>query len=136
MGFPMAMNVRRKMPPESTLFVYDVDVNACEKFERLASALGPTIISTSAREIATNANTLVSIVPAGKHVRSVYLDPKDGVVAAPSRAQRLCLECSTIDIATARDVGSELKGKGAGHYIDCPVSVRFRKPLQCITERR
>ena len=70
-----------------------------------------------------DATVVVSMLPSADIVRKVYLDRSDGVIAAPSVADRLVLECSTIDSASARDVAGELKTSGCGLYVDTPVSV-------------
>ena len=62
-------------------------------------------------------------MPAAEHVRQVYLDKENGVIAAPKNDDRLMLECSTIDTQTTRDVGKAIIDAGTGRYIDAPVSV-------------
>lgn len=127
MGYAMAKNVRKHMDVKATLYVNDVNVDACHRFKEEFSPLGPVEIVQSAKEIADNALTILSIVPTGKHVKDVYLNESTGIAAArrvdPTRdSRRLYLECSTIDILTAQEVGSELERCGLGTYIDCPVS--------------
>lgn len=128
MGYPMAKNIRTKMNQQSTLWVYDVQKEACERFTQEFMGYGPISIANSAKEVAQNALTIATIVPAGHHVRQVFLDESDGVIAAkglPHDKERLYLECSTIDVATARDVAQKLETMGMGRYVDCPVSVRI-----------
>ncbi|VUC37773.1 unnamed protein product [Clonostachys rosea] len=128
MGYGMAANVRQKMDPSGILYINDVYRPSCEKFKAEFSAVGPVEILDSAKSIAEKAQTIVSIVPTGNNVRDVYLDPSTGVIAArPSadssqNSQRLYLECSTIDVATAKDVVAQLKDAGMGSYVDTPVS--------------
>lgn len=129
MGYPMAKNIRQKMDSAGTLWIYDVNKDACAKFARECSCFGPVEIASSAKKVAENALTLASIVPAGSHVRQVYLDPSNGVVAAKENAldkERVYVECSTIDAQTAVEVGEELQKAGMGQYVDCPVSVCAR----------
>lgn len=123
MGYGMAMNIRQKMPQTATLIITDVFRPSCEKFRAEFSSHGPIEIVDSAREVAARAGTVISIVPAAKDVRQVYLDAQTGVIAAPPNPERLMLECSTIDVETARDVGETLAKADAGVYIDTPVSV-------------
>jgi len=122
MGYPMAMNIRKKMSPYGTLFITDVYRPFCEKFAKEFEGLGKITIVDSAREVAEHAETIVSIVPAAEHVKAVYLDSESGVIAAPRQSVRLMLECSTIDSQTTREVGEALKEAGAGEYVDTPVS--------------
>ncbi|KAI1843765.1 hypothetical protein JX266_010024 [Neoarthrinium moseri] len=128
MGSPMAFNVRKNMPPDATLFIYDVLVDPAERLKAACETLGPVKIAKSPREVAENALTIISIVPAAQHVKAVYLDADSGVTAAkdatdvPTNSRRIYLECSTIDIATATSVGNSLKQAGMGTYVDSPVS--------------
>jgi 3-hydroxyisobutyrate dehydrogenase len=59
------------------------------------------------------------MLPAGAHVRSVYLGD-DGLIATAAKGT-LMIDCSTIDVATAREVIAA--ATAAGHaMIDAPVS--------------
>ena len=71
----------------------------------------------SAREAAADAEAVVTMLPAGTHVRSVYADALIG--AAPAGA--LLIDCSTVDVASARAVAA---AAGAAGYaaVDAPVS--------------
>lgn len=125
MGWEMAKNVRINMPASSILYVNDVVTASCEKFLAEFGHLGPIKISDSAREMAEYSMAIISIVPAAVHVRDVYLNPVTGIIAAKKNADRLLLECSTIDSMTARDVGQQLLDAGSGTYVDTPVSVSY-----------
>jgi 3-hydroxyisobutyrate dehydrogenase-like beta-hydroxyacid dehydrogenase len=123
MGLAMAMNIRKKIPASSTLYINDTNASACERFCAEYSSFGPIELVKTAREAAENANVLISIVPGGADVKVVYLDEKNGVIAAKKNGERLMLECSTIDVESAKEVGERLKDEGSGMYIDTPVSV-------------
>lgn len=122
MGYEMAMNIRMKIPPQSTLYINDIDKAACQRFAASYGSFGPIRIVDSACEVAEGAATLVSIVPAAQHVREVYLDKITGVLAASKSSERLMLECSTIDVKSTREVHKTLKADNAGEYVDTPVS--------------
>lgn len=122
MGYPMAAHIRAKMPPTAPLYVFDLNTAACEQFAAEHASRGPIHIATSARDVAEHAATLVSIVTASPHVRSVYLDEAAGVIAAAPSDARLMLECSTIDFETTREIGRALAAAGRGAYVDTPVS--------------
>lgn len=126
MGYHMAQNIRKKISPESVLYIFDIYAPFCTKFVDENSSHGVIKIVGSAREVAEAADVIVSIVPAASHVRTVYTDKTSGVIAARKNEKRLMLECSTIDAQTAREVGEALRNAGTGTYIDTPVSVRFR----------
>ncbi|CAK7233756.1 hypothetical protein SBRCBS47491_008719 [Sporothrix bragantina] len=122
MGYRMAVNLRRKMAKDATLYVYDVNPTACKRFVEECGQDGPIIVATSSKAVATHCNTLLSIVPTSTNVAEVYLDPENGVVAAPARPNRLMLECSTIEIKATQDTGRKVTAAGAGIYVDAPVS--------------
>jgi 3-hydroxyisobutyrate dehydrogenase len=63
------------------------------------------------------AEIIVSMLPAGPQVRQVYLEQV--VVEAPGGA--LCIDCSTIDVTSARAVAGELAARGFP-FVDAPVS--------------
>jgi len=74
-------------------------------------------IATSAAEAVEGAEAVVTMLPAGKHVAQVYRESIIG--KAPTSA--ILMDCSTIDVATAKTVESEAQ---AADYtmVDAPVS--------------
>ncbi len=66
-----------------------------------------------------NAQFVITMLPAGKHVHSVYFDA-DGVTAnAPASA--LLIDCSTIAVDEARSIAEQAKALGFS-TLDAPVS--------------
>ncbi|KAE8856495.1 hypothetical protein PTNB73_09760 [Pyrenophora teres f. teres] len=116
----MASNLRKKLPPASTLYINDINASALNRFVKEYSSYGPIIPVSTAREAATYSKVLVSIVPGAQDVKAVYLDEKNGVIAAGNNEERILLECSTIDGESTKEVGRRLGGMGV--YIDAPVS--------------
>ena len=73
--------------------------------------------AASASAAASGVDAVVTMLPAGKHVRAVYEDD----VFAAAAAGTLLLDCSTIDVATAKTVAAA--ALAAGHaMVDAPVS--------------
>jgi 3-hydroxyisobutyrate dehydrogenase len=73
--------------------------------------------AASAEEAVKDAEAVVTMLPAGKHVRDVYESSVIG--KAPTSA--ILIDCSTIDVATARDEAG--KAEAAGYrMVDAPVS--------------
>ncbi|KAF1830649.1 3-hydroxyisobutyrate dehydrogenase-like protein [Decorospora gaudefroyi] len=122
MGYAMASNIRRKIPSTSTLYINDINPSACSRFRAEHSTHGPIETVSTAREAAEHAKILISIVPGGADVKKVYLDAENGVIAAAKDADRIMLECSTIDVESTKEVGKRLGEAGLGTYIDAPVS--------------
>ncbi|MGE4323976.1 MAG: 3-hydroxyisobutyrate dehydrogenase [Sphingobium sp.] len=71
----------------------------------------------SAAEAVAGADAVVTMLPAGKHVEAVYTD----AVFTTAKPGALLLDCSTIDVATARRVSAAATEKGLA-MVDAPVS--------------
>ncbi|WP_442679891.1 3-hydroxyisobutyrate dehydrogenase [Sphingomonas sp. ASY06-1R] len=71
----------------------------------------------SAREASADVDAVVTMLPAGSHVRQVYADCIIG--AAPSSA--ILIDCSTVDVASAKTVGAAAAEQGYA-MVDAPVS--------------
>jgi 3-hydroxyisobutyrate dehydrogenase len=73
--------------------------------------------AASAAEAAADAEAVITMLPAGKHVREVYETSVIGT--APTAA--ILIDCSTIDVVTAREVIG-LAEAGGYRMADAPVS--------------
>ncbi len=71
----------------------------------------------SARAAATGADAIVTMLPAGSHVAAAY----EGALFAAADKDAILIDCSTIDVATARSVGDAAAKKGL-KMVDAPVS--------------
>ncbi len=65
----------------------------------------------------SDADVIVTMLPAGKHVASVYNE----TVFGAARSGTLLIDCSTIDVDTARQVAAAAKERGL-EAVDAPVS--------------
>jgi 3-hydroxyisobutyrate dehydrogenase len=81
------------------------------------AAKGGCVAATSASAAVTDADVILTMLPASKHVRAVYLDD----VAPNAQKGALLIDCSTIDVASAREVGAEMENLGFD-FVDAPVS--------------
>lgn len=66
---------------------------------------------------------VISMVPASNHVRELYMG-KNGIIemlGSKSEKKPILIDCSTIDISTAKEVGAYAATKGFG-MLDAPVS--------------
>jgi 3-hydroxyisobutyrate dehydrogenase len=75
--------------------------------------------AASVAEAAVAGDIVITMLPAGPHVRSVYLD--EGGVLANARRGALLIDCSTIDVETARLVAAAAR-KAGFDMLDAPVS--------------
>ncbi|MFM7345912.1 MAG: 3-hydroxyisobutyrate dehydrogenase [Tagaea sp.] len=73
-------------------------------------------LCASAAEAAKGAEIVVTMLPAGPHVRSVY----DQVIPVAAKGA-LLIDCSTIDVDSARAVGAKAAAAGLD-MVDAPVS--------------
>ena len=71
----------------------------------------------SAAEAVKDADVVITMLPASKHVRAVFHDD----VAPNAKKGALLIDCSTIDVASAREVGEGLIKLGF-EFVDAPVS--------------
>jgi 3-hydroxyisobutyrate dehydrogenase len=71
----------------------------------------------SAAEAVDGAEAIITMLPAGKHVAQVYAEAVFG--NAPPAA--ILIDCSTIDVTTARHVAADAQAKGLD-AVDAPVS--------------
>ena len=111
MGAPMAANLV-KAGHEVT--GYDV-VSA--SLDKLAAGGGKA--AASLPEAVTGQDAVITMLPAGRHVEQVYLG--DGGVLGAAAAGTLLIDCSTIDVATARRVAEAAQTAGMT-MVDAPVS--------------
>jgi len=111
MGAPMAANLVK-----AGHAVSGFDPVAAAR-ERLAAAGGAP--AGSIAEAVRQAEVVISMLPEGRHVRSAYLEPAGVLESAPPGA--LLIDCSTIDVATARAVAEAASARGFA-MLDAPVS--------------
>ncbi|WP_193180144.1 3-hydroxyisobutyrate dehydrogenase [Nisaea sediminum] len=109
MGLPMAKNL---IGAGHQVRGFDLSAESLEKLE----AAGGTPAS-SAADAVSGAEVVVTMLPAGKHVRAVY----DESVFPSAAAGTLFIDCSTIDVDTARAVAADAAAKGFA-MLDAPVS--------------
>jgi len=81
------------------------------------AAEGGCKAATSAAEAVKGAEVVITMLPASKHVRAVF----ENDVAPNAKPGTLLIDCSTIDVASAREVGSGLNEVGF-EFVDAPVS--------------
>ncbi|PLW70188.1 3-hydroxyisobutyrate dehydrogenase [Pseudohalioglobus lutimaris] len=111
MGGPMAKNL---LAAGHEVTVFDLMPAACADLEKAGAA-----VAGSAVDAAIGKDYVISMLPAGKHVASTYLD--EGGLLDSLDGSTTVLDCSTIDAATARRVGEAAAAAGIG-FMDSPVS--------------
>jgi 3-hydroxyisobutyrate dehydrogenase len=111
MGGPMAKNL---VAAGHSVKGFDVVPEAMS----VARENGIEVVA-SAKEAARDVPVIITMLPAGQHVREV-LSGEDGVFAA-AEAGALIIDCSTIDVTSAREMHAAAEKAGL-LMLDAPVS--------------
>lgn len=122
MGYPMAKNLRTKIPASDTLYIHDVNPTICEKF---AAEFKGVEIAGNVRELAENSQTILTVLPEPRHIENVFaemLRPPTLRTEAAITSERLFIDCSTIDIKTSFEVANATHSTHQGKFVDAPMS--------------
>src|SRR5689334_2762795 len=111
MGLPMAQNLLKAGHAVTGFDVVKASVG------RLSAANGAA--ATSVADACAGAEAVITMLPAGEHVRAVYTEPQ-GVLASVAPGT-LLIDSSTIDVAGARAVAEAAQQRGLD-MVDAPVS--------------
>ena len=111
MGAPMAENL---LKAGYALSVYDLSAEAIQRLQQAGAS-----VADSPKEAASNAQVVISMLPAGQHVHSVYLGDNGLLAELPKGT--LVIDSSTIAAADARVV-AEAASKLGIDFLDAPVS--------------
>jgi 3-hydroxyisobutyrate dehydrogenase len=113
MGGPMAKHL---LEAGHSVTVFDLVPEACADLEGAGAA-----VADSAAAAVEAVDYVITMLPAGKHVRATYLGENDDGLLSQLGTDVTVLDCSTIDADTAREVGRAARDRGIG-FMDCPVS--------------
>lgn len=111
MGLPMALNLLKAGHE-----VEGFDVNGAA-VDKLVAAGGAS--AGGVKVAASRADVVVTMLPAGREVREVYLET--GGIIESANEGTLLIDCSTIDVETARTVAAAADARGLP-MVDAPVS--------------
>ncbi|HEU0217479.1 MAG TPA: NAD(P)-binding domain-containing protein, partial [Stellaceae bacterium] len=92
MGAPMAANL---LKAQHKVTGYDVVAAPMSSLELQGGKAAASVV-----EAATAGDIIITMLPAGPQVRAVYLGP-NGIIAKAKKGA-LLMDCSTIDVETAR----------------------------------
>lgn len=114
MGGPMAANLVRA---GHAVQAFDLSDAACAAARQAGAS-----VAASARDAVQGAQVVISMLPASRHVESLYLGQggADGLLAV-IEAGALVIDCSTIAPASAQKVAQAAAARGLA-MIDAPVS--------------
>jgi 3-hydroxyisobutyrate dehydrogenase len=111
MGLPMARNL---LKAGHEVVGFDVVGSALD-----AAVAAGARAAGSASEAAAGGEVVITMLPEGRHVREVYLGA-DGIIARAA-PKSLLIDCSTIDVDSARAVNQAAAERGL-EVLDAPVS--------------
>jgi 3-hydroxyisobutyrate dehydrogenase len=112
MGAPMAVNL---VKAGHVVTGYDLSP---APLEALSKAGGK--IAASAADAARGASVIITMLPSGEHVRDVYFH-QGGLIEVTAAERPLLIDCSTIDVDSARAVTAAAEAAGLA-MLDAPVS--------------
>ncbi|KAK6429739.1 hypothetical protein LTR95_014113 [Oleoguttula sp. CCFEE 5521] len=132
MGLPMARNLLQKMDSETHFYVFDVSADSMRQL--VDEGQNRVHACSSSKDVADKSNSVVdqptdvekdvilSMVPEGSHVRSVYLTESTSVLGS-DLGSKILIDCSTIDTGTSLDVRSATATQHPkASFYDAPVS--------------
>lgn len=111
MGLPMALNL---IKAGHQVYGFDLVQAQLDAFKA-----GGGIPMQSAAEAAKDADAIISMLPASRHVEALYLG--DAGLLATANPKSLLIDCSTISPKVSQAVAAAAKAKGFA-MIDAPVS--------------
>ncbi len=109
MGGGMALNL---VKAGHEVWAFDLSADAMARV-----VAGGATAATSAADAAAGADVIITMLPAGSHVRAAY----EGDLFAAAQPHAILIDCSTIDVATAKAMGEAAASKGLA-MVDAPVS--------------
>ncbi|KAJ6119148.1 3-hydroxyisobutyrate dehydrogenase, partial [Penicillium sp. IBT 18751x] len=130
-GYPMAINIRKKMPVSHKLIVMDLNKVAVNKFFEDVASLAKSgdsansmLVETSdnAKGVAAKCSVLITCLPSSKAVEAVFNSIVEDGELPPLQQERLFIDLSTIDPHTSQKVAKVVHDSKIGRYVDAPVS--------------
>ena len=130
MGSHMALNLLTKQPKSSLqqFLVFDVQQQSLQQFQTAARQQNlddKVTVCHTPNEIGQKCDVIVTMLPSSPHVRKVYTEGPDCLMAGLQQTERsgkrLLIDSSTIDPTTSKQVSQQIIKQG--HLcVDAPVS--------------
>ncbi|EXJ75691.1 uncharacterized protein A1O5_00198 [Cladophialophora psammophila CBS 110553] len=121
MGLPMAGHLAAKLPDNVHIYAYDINTSS---MEQLHSDYPNRVTKCSGvKEVADKSDVVLTMLPEGKHVRSVYMEGGSDTICSSDVSGKLLIDCSTIDTASSLAVKDYVNQKfPSTSFYDAPVS--------------
>ncbi|KAJ4245464.1 hypothetical protein NW762_013973 [Fusarium torreyae] len=120
MGLPMCRNIASKISPCERIRIFDLNETAmADIYDEFPQQIQKC---NSPAEVAEGADVIVTMLPEGRHVQSVYISgPRS--LSTVSLDGKLLIDCSTIDTATSLNIKDHLNTHfPSASFYDAPVS--------------
>lgn len=122
MGFPMAQNLRKRIPASSQLVICEIVESQVKKFLAETQPGEHISVASTPKEIAEQCDIIITMLPKGPHVLEVFTNESKGLLAGASSSKNiLFMECSTIDTLTSNKV-NDIVNEAGHRFVDAPVS--------------
>ncbi|KAF5615251.1 3-hydroxyisobutyrate dehydrogenase [Fusarium sp. NRRL 25303] len=130
-GYPMAINLRDKMPNRYNLIIHDVNYDAMNRFAEQVNGMRDRNavdiqysfdLADNARQVAEKSTVLITCLPSTRIVQDVYNSILNHGTLPQLAEKRLFIDCSTIDPVSSQEIGDMLHKAGCGHFVDAPMS--------------
>lgn len=118
-GYPMAKNLRSKIPSSDSMIIHDVNPTILEQFQAEHSNV---TIAKDVREVSDTADVILTVLPEPHHVQNVFHQMLRPGSTTSSTRQRLFIDCSTIDPRSSANVAEATLVSGQGKFVDAPMS--------------
>ncbi|TGZ82356.1 hypothetical protein EX30DRAFT_354541 [Ascodesmis nigricans] len=122
MGYPMARNLRSKLPAEDSFTVYDVNAAATEEFRNELKGF-EVEVAKDVKAVVEKSDTIITMLPEPVHVSSLF---KSLVASPPSSngTKKLFIDSSTIDVETSLSTNTLVSSCAElnATFVDAPVS--------------
>ncbi|KAJ5890299.1 hypothetical protein N7504_011109 [Penicillium tannophilum] len=132
MGFPMAINLSKNIGPSATILICDVSADAIANFESQTNDQGLVQVVENGFEAVQKADIVVTMLPNGSAVESVYLHADTGILSGirhrniEATKELIIMECGTIESATIQKVAQATESLNKDFpgvkFVDAPVS--------------
>ncbi|RPB05980.1 hypothetical protein L873DRAFT_1824735 [Choiromyces venosus 120613-1] len=124
MGYPMARNLRVKVPADDALVIFDVNKDATKRFvDELGGTSKNVVVASKLEEVVDRSDTIITMLPEPQHVKSAFSSFLNASSSPIGKEQKLFIDCSTIDISTSLSVGKSVRESSLnGQFVDAPVS--------------
>ncbi|KIW98539.1 uncharacterized protein Z519_00200 [Cladophialophora bantiana CBS 173.52] len=121
MGLPMAGHLAAKLPDNVHIYAYDINTSS---MEHLHNDYPNRVTKCSGvKEVADKSDVVLTMLPEGKHVRSVYMEGGPDTICSSDVSGKLLIDCSTIDTASSLAVKDYVNQKfPTTSFYDAPVS--------------